>query len=83
MPECSVNQTYRFMYKQHVTSLAPYIFIRLSDIEDKHYIQTCPFKVHFTFWVFHFHVKGPEVTDNPKGLQPMKCVFIPLPLRSL
>lgn len=60
MPECSVSQTYRFMYKQHVTSPVPYIFIRLSDLEDKYCIQTCPFKVNFTFgFFFYFHLKGP------------------------
>lgn len=65
------------MYKQHVTSPVPYIFIRLSDIEDKHYKHAL-LKL-FYILDFLFSLEGTRVvTDNSRDLQTMKCVFLSL-----
>lgn len=55
MSESSVSQTYRFMYKQHVTSPAPYVFVKLTDIENISHKHTLSKLIFHSGFFLYFH----------------------------
>lgn len=64
-----LSQTYRFMYQQHMTSSVTYVFIRLTDTEDRYFTQTYSFIVNFIFQNLLFLFEGAIVaSDNSRAL---------------